>query len=430
MASKDIFDDINESVKKLIKSDPGQFQLRQNIYKRFQIFWKNVRPRDTRLAFLTTEYTDYEIISKRNSFYDLLIDSIMELYLESMHKNKSKTIAIFSHDLGATPYYENFWSLQLGELDHNKDNRVRVRKKLSLYKEISEGLLKHVLPYVVTCLAIVQNNANTDFEKNTLLKLGSLIRIISQSNYPALKKITNTKTDVSVNDLRNVSAHLSVRTFPNDQIELTLERKGEKIKTNVKEKDIDEDTQYLADIAFIIKFSISLFVTDHVQDLRGKLVPISRDLQPEDAYFYLPSCFAKFQYGVEGIPVISDSLISIRVKSLITKSWKDILVELSIHLPIMRNYLKMINKEDITKIKIIGNNYSGDEVGFVELSLDLINRLVSGKQSTVDVFNRIKFFNAKKNLLDSSFNDEAIKLIKSEEKKIVDLKKLGLIESE
>ena len=428
MASKDIFDDSSESVKKLIKSDPGQFQLQRNIYKRFQIFWKNVRPRSTRLVFLTTEYADYEIISKRNSFYDLLIDSIMELYLESMHKNKSKTIAIFSHDLGATPYYENFWSLQLDELNHNKDNRVRVRKKLSLYKEISEGLLKHVLPYVVTCLAIVQNNANTDFEKNTLLKLGNLIYIISQSNYPALKKITNTKTGLSVNDLRNASAHSSVRTFPNDQIELTLEKKSKKKKINVKEKDIDEDIQYLADIVFIIKFSISLFVTDHVQDLRGKLVPISRDLQPEDACFYLFNCFAKFQYGVESIPVILDSLISIRVKSLITKSWKDILVELSIHLPAMRNYLKMINKGDITKIKIIGSNYSGDEVGFVELSLDSINRLVSGKQSTIDAFNRIKFFNAKKNLLDSSFNDEATKLIKSEEEKIVDLKKLGLID--
>ena len=132
----------------------------------------------------------------------------MELYLESLYKNKSKTIAIFSHNLGTTPYHENYWSTMLSNTEHEypEDVRIRIRKKLHAYKELSEGMLKYVLPYVVTCLAIVQNKANTDFEKNASLGLGNLVHAISESKYPAFEIITQTKTGLTINDLRNASA--------------------------------------------------------------------------------------------------------------------------------------------------------------------------------------------------------------------------------
>ena len=381
------------------------------------------------LNILTNEYVQYRIISKHNSSCDSLMDSMMELYLESLHKNKFKTIAVFSEDLGATPYYENVWSLMSSgknNKSHIEDIRVRIREKLSTYKEFSEGMLKYALPYIVTCLDIVQNK-DTDFEKNSSYSLGNLISKINESKYPALEIITNTKTGLSINDLRNISAHSSIRTFPNNQIELTLEKNHNRTKIRVQEKDIDEDLQSLADIVFIIKFSLSLFAADNVQDLRRKLVPRSEDQQPEDAYLYLTDCFTKFQYNVEDIPDILDSLISVTVTSLTEKYWKDILVELSIHLPSMGLYTEMINKKNITKVRIIGNDRSGDEIGFVELSINSINELHLDKKDIIDVVHQIQFFDVKRNLLDNSFNEKAIKLIKLEESKINDLEKLGLI---
>ncbi len=429
MVSKDLIDENNELFKKLKTSDPGLSQLRQDMYERFQIFWKNIRPRSIALNILTNEYVQYRIISKHNSSCDSLMDSMMELYLESLHKNKFKTIAVFSEDLGATPYYENVWSLMSSgknNKSHIEDIRVRIREKLSTYKEFSEGMLKYTLPYIVTCLDIVQNK-DTDFEKNSSYSLGNLISKINESKYPALEIITNTKTGLSINDLRNISAHSSIRTFPNNQIELTLEKNHNRTKIRVQEKDIDEDLQSLADIVFIIKFSLSLFAADNVQDLRRKLVPRSEDQQPEDAYLYLTDCFTKFQYNVEDIPDILDSLISVTVTSLTEKYWKDILVELSIHLPSMGLYTEMINKKNITKVRIIGNDRSGDEIGFVELSINSINELHLDKKDIIDVVHQIQFFDVKRNLLDNSFNEKAIKLIKLEESKINDLEKLGLI---
>ena len=307
------------------------------------------------------------------------------------------------------------------------DIRVRIRKMLSVYKEISEGLLKHLLPYLVTCLAIVKNNTNTDFTKNSLLGLGNLVSNIDQSNYPALKIITNTKTGLSIHDIRNVSAHSSIRTSSSNQIELTFKKGNKIIKKHVKENDILYDIQHLADIVLIVKFSISLFVIAHVPDLDKKLIPKHENLQREDSYFYLFDCFAKFQYGVKSIPNISDSLISINVESLTEKNWKDILVEISIHLPVMHKYLEMANQKNITKIRIIGWDHYGNEVGFVELAVDLINKLARGKEDLVNVFYQIQFFNAKRNRLDISFNNKAIKLIKLEENKVDDLKKSGLM---
>ena len=400
MISKDRMDEHNELLKKLNKNDPGLSQLRQNIYKRFQIFWKNVRPRDMKLIVLITEYIDYEEISNRNSSCDLLIDSIMELYLESLHKDKSSTIAVFSQNLGATPYHENYWGITLSNIDH-EDIRVRIRKKLSVYKEFSEGLLKHLLPYVVTCLAIVQNNGSTDFKKNSSYGLGKLISIIGKSKYLALETITNTKTGLSINALRNASAHSSIRTFPDNRIELSFNNNK---KTEILvEKDINEDLDSLRDIVCIIKFSIVLFAIDNVHDLSGKFVSKSEDLQPEDAYLYLTNCFTKFQYSVEDVLDGPNSLISVRVKSLTKKNWQDILVELSIHLPVMDQYLEMINKKNATKVRIIGSDHSENEIGFVELSVGLINE-IHLKENIIDVILQIQFFDAKKNLLDKSFN--------------------------
>ena len=90
-------------------------------------------------------------------------------------------------------------------------------------------------------------------------------------------------------------------------------------------------------------------------------------------------------------------------------------------------YTEMINKKNITKVRIIGNDRSGDEIGFVELSINSINELHLDKKDIIDVVHQIQFFDVKRNLLDNSFNEKAIKLIKLEESKINDLEKLGLI---
>ena len=427
MDSNDPMDRYNKLLQNLNKSDPGLVQLRRNIYREFQIFWKTVPSRSIHMTTLIPEYVDYKEICIHNDLYALLLNSIMELYLESLDKNKSKTIAVFSHNLGNTPYFENFWSTALSNpVDRfHEDARIRIRKKLHTYKEISEGMLKYVLPYVVTCLAIVQNKDNTDFEKNASLGLGNLVYVISESNYPAFKIITHTKTGLTINDLRNVSAHSSIRTFSNNQIELTLKKGHNETKIRVDEQDIDDDLESLSFAVFIIKFSISLFVLDNISDVRKKFVMRDEDLQPEDGYAYLTDCFIKFQYSVEDNPNISKSQISIKVKSLTKKHWKDILVELSIHLPLMGRYLEMINKKNITKVKIVGSDHSGKKVGVVELPFNLISELYP--KNVIDLIRQIQFFDAQKNLLDNFFNKKAIKLIESEKRKVANLEKFGFI---
>ncbi len=416
MIGKDFLQYESTMFEEMQKTDPGLRKIQNEIYEQLHIYLENLHPKDVALKFLILEYLEFKQISKRDVRCALLFDVIMELFTEALEINKLKILEIFSFHACDTIFYQNFWSdLQKMKSLNSADYRNYVREKFSIYEKISEGQLKRLMWYVVSCIEIIEKGT-TNFPKTRSCSLGDLICIINETKYPGLNLITDTKMGLKINVIRNASAHSSIQTFDDGQIRLFYKQNDE--YTTVQEGDLDMDIQTLHDMVHVIKFCIVLVGINN-KELSKKYMPIDKKFEPESGYSLLILTFQKFSYTLYMPPKISGNIFTVYVKSIIEKTWIQILVELSLHLSPLKFYLEIINIQNPKlKIRIMAKNNLDKKIGYVEISYHVLNSIESNRISEKDLIKSIRFFNVEKKKMKSGFNKMALTLYNDEIRKL------------